>query len=141
MVDLESFKEKIRLHFDKYLLNYSYSFLMAETISTMHFVNYVNANRIISIQLAYRHNYIDVRFYYEIVNYSKIIDSSSNDYISLPLLIKYEKNETYNYELDYNNFMPSQMGLDSSIEKLKELLELYGKKVLEGQKITAKEIN
>ena len=127
MVEIEDIDMLVRKYF-KYLIDeFNFVECGSDLVLFVHSIKYCKANLIVEVRYAYRNEFIEPRIY----NKNFLLREGVFKDINLPwILIK--NNPSYDYK-DYIKLMPSEIGLQKSMENIASLFKDQASKFLQGK--------
>jgi len=133
MIELEEFDKLVRKHFHFLETDFGYECKGSENIPFMFFVKYVKDFMMVSVGLAYRHDYIEVYIFDKIHLYTPTTQNYKHS-VNIFQLVRIKKGKATLTDEEAENLMPSTISYDESLERFAILLKEYGKEVLTGKK-------
>lgn len=132
MIIVDEFEEIVKRHFNYLVHDFGFSYRGTTSQPYSYHVKYIKDKRLVRIDLAYRHNFIEVNIFDKI---DKIEPTTQNFDYSVGLRhLMYKKKMGLEFGKEYEAMMPSRIGLEKSVVILSQLFKTYASEILRFKK-------
>lgn len=133
MLSLEKFCLLAEKFFSFLVKDFNYSVQECKSIDLLYELVYAKSDTLLVITYSKKNDYVSVNFFKKIHQFKPTTQDGFNN-ISLDHLIYHKKKRRTYCKEDYDDFMPSQIGIENSLKKISEMLVEYGNDILVGKK-------
>ena len=128
MILVDEFEIIVRKYFDYLIDDFGFSYKGITSQPYTYHVLYIKDNRLVRIDLAYRHDFIDINIFNKV---NEVLPTTQNfDYsVNLASLI-YKEKPRLEFGKEYESMMPHAIGLEKSVETLSQLFKKYADSIL-----------
>lgn len=128
MISIEEFELTVKKYFNYLIEDFGFVYKGATSQPYSYYVKYTKETRLVRIDLAYRHDFIEVNIFDKI---DKVEPTTQNFKYSVSLSsLMYKNSPSLEFGKKYEALMPNRIGLEKSVEILSQFLIKYAKEIL-----------
>ncbi len=133
MVSLDYFIYHVNEAFSFLETDFGYSKCTCNEVHTIYECIFIKKNDMIGVIYSKKNNYLRINFYKDTDKFPPTTQDGRHSLGLETLIYRKKKRRIYCPE-DYDDFMPSKLGFENSMEKVSSMLLEYGSDILRGKK-------